>query len=113
MERTAVLKKEADFDRKQLSGWAQRTAGKASEEGHIEKVLECGLRRLALAQPSMEKRSASNPSITSGGLSWQPLNNTFRLTCGECPLLARLWPKCSDHKLFEKESSLASWKNIR
>lgn len=89
-----MVKKEADLDRKQLSGWAQCTAGKASEENHIEKVLECGLGRLALAQPSMEKRSASNPSSTLGGLSWQLLNSTFQLTCCECPLFARPWPRC-------------------
>lgn len=57
--------------------------GTASEENRIEKVLECGLRRLALAQPWMEKRSASNPSSTLGGLSWQPLNSTFQLTRGQ------------------------------
>lgn len=80
MERTAVVKKEADLDRKQFSGWAQGTAGKAREEGRIEKVLECGLRRLALAQLSVENQSASNPSNISGGLSWQLLNSIFRLT---------------------------------
>lgn len=39
MERTAMLKKEADLDGKQLSGWAQRTAGKASEGTTLRKSL--------------------------------------------------------------------------
>lgn len=84
-----MVKKEADLDRTPLSGWAQRMAGEAGEENHIEKVLECGLRRLALAQPSMEKRSASDPRSTFGGLSRQLLNSTFQLTRRECPLFAR------------------------
>lgn len=94
MEGTAVVKQEADLDRKELSGWAQRMVDTASEENRIEKVLEFGLGRLALAQLWMKKRSASNPSSTLGGLSWQPLNSTFQLTRGECPLFARPWPRC-------------------
>lgn len=83
-----------DLAGEQRGGWAQSEAGEGGEKDHTEKVLECGLRRLALAQQSMKERSASNPSSISGGLSWQLLNSTFQLTCCECPVFARPWPRC-------------------